>query len=616
MPKTRPTPLVRTVSGTHAAALAAAVVVCVGACLALAAKKPRKIIVPHPDGSRTPPVHLMQLFDHDGELIDVAKDPSGQPFSARVTCNKCHEYENINDGWHFNAAETNIAPGRNGEPWILTDRSTGTQIPLSSRKWPGTFRPEEMKISRWRFTQIFGRQMPGGGIGEAESEGDIFRSDQSGPLEINCLGCHSAHGDQDQSAWAVNVGRYNYKWAAVAASGLARVTGDVSTFPPDAEDVGVRDPDHREYRYMQVKYDAGRFDGDKKVFIDLRRDPPAGRCYFCHSTTWTGEDHIVRGYEGEKSPGKTITTLTCRGCHIGDGSGQAKGLPGRLGAPQPRHAGLPTTHLKKLSCTACHSGPWPGRRAGRVRTSRSHGLGIHGPHTADPVLPYIASPVFMKGHDGKIAPHHALWPAYWGRLKGEKVRPIPIAEVAEAGEDILPEQKKGPKPKKYDPPTPDQIAATLAKLAEDAEAPEPVYISGGKLYRRGGDGKLTGSDHAAAKPYAWPFAHGVRPAGQSLGAMDPSGCSDCHGTDSPIFFGEVLAEAPAPVGAAQVKKMYELLGEDGTHWRLFAMSFVFRPMLKIVAFACAALILAIIALYGFGALKAVLARFASWTDRS
>ena len=134
---------------------------------------------------------------------------------------------------------------------------------------------------------------------------------------------------------------------------------------------------------MNLKYFASRFSPTNKVFLDLRRDAGAVRCYFCHSTTTPGRDapehwetdqdvhlaaglscvdchrngemhHITRGYEGEVNPSrKNVTTLSCRGCHLGQIG------TGRFAAPYPKHKGLPEIHLQKLSCTACHSGPKP-----------------------------------------------------------------------------------------------------------------------------------------------------------------------------------------------------------------------------------------------------------------
>ena len=192
-----------------------------------------------------------------------------------------------------------------------------------------------------------------------------------------------------------------------------------------------------------------------------------------------------------------------------------------------------------------------------------------------------------------------------------------LAEVLSAGKGTLPAAKKGRNTEtNYTPPTPEQIAKTLAAIAEGADdkAGQAVYVCGGKLYKLSG-GKLVGEKHKSAEPYLWAFAHDVRPAGMSLGApAGAAGCDDCHATDSPTFFGEVVAEAPAPIDEPTVVKMYELRGEDGTYWELFARSFVFRPMLKIVGFASSGIIGAIVLLYAFLGLKVFLARI-GWRRR-
>jgi hypothetical protein len=112
------------------------------------------------------------------------------------------------------------------------------------------------------------------------------------------------------------------------------------------------------------------------------------------------------------------------------------------------------------------------------------------------------------------------------------------------------------------------------------------------MYRRQGDGKLTTSEHPAARPYAWPVAHDVRPAVQSLGARS---CADCHATDSPINFAIVAPQGPVDGKVSVAKAMYELRGDSGAVAWAFAASFVFRPLLKIVSFAAAAILLGVMA---------------------
>jgi len=107
-------------------------------------------------------VHLIGLFSEEGQKIAPDDEPL-LPFSMRQTCGSCHSYDKISSGWHFNAHHPGVAPGRRGQPWILTDAGTGSQIPVSYRRWPGTFRPERIGLTSWQFVQLFGQHMPGGG---------------------------------------------------------------------------------------------------------------------------------------------------------------------------------------------------------------------------------------------------------------------------------------------------------------------------------------------------------------------------------------------------------------------------------------------------------------------
>src|SRR6266542_4732425 len=116
--------------------------------------------------SRMAHMHHIPLRDDDGQIISLPKpfDATGNPQEARAnpyspaqTCGKCHEYEAIGRGWHFNAAKGNAKPGRPGEPWILTDPATRTQIPLSYRGWAGTFKPADLGLNDFDFLMVFAR---------------------------------------------------------------------------------------------------------------------------------------------------------------------------------------------------------------------------------------------------------------------------------------------------------------------------------------------------------------------------------------------------------------------------------------------------------------------------
>lgn len=597
-------------------------------CLAPAAQAaPEKNVSPDP--GRSAPVHRIPLFDADNAQIGPgAKEP--KPLSLKVTCNKCHDYAKISLGWHFSAADPNVPPGRPGEPWVLTDTATGTQVPVAPRGWPGSYKPKDIALSSWQFVDKFGRQMPGGGLGErfadkyASPETD--RWEATGYLPVNCLGCHHVDFRQNQDEWAKNLSRGNYIEAATAASGVAFVSGFVNRLPMFDRLLGEA-PDNPQF-VPSVEYNPTWFDPKGEVFLHVSRRPPMDRCYYCHSNhpvdkpEWevpqdvhmakgfactdchrNGLDHKVsRNYEGEPGVRKGYT---CRGCHLGepDGADEALRRGGHDAAPRPAHRGLPKLHLDKISCTACHSGPLPDARPRRVQTARIHALGDHGIPYDPNALPVVQEPVFVQQADGKIGPHRMVFPAFFGRRTQAGVVPLlPAAVVAATGQVLA-----TPAGKKPQPPTPEKIAEALKALAGEAEAGQAVYVAGGKLHRLDAAGKLAASDHAAAAPYAWPIAHDVRPAAQSLGA--DGRCTDCHAADAAFLFGKVPAIGPVALGEPVELDMHALAGKDATYHRLFGLTFLFRPWLKAFGFFSSAVVLLILLAYGCPPVAAFLKRF-------
>ncbi len=477
------------------------------------------------DGSRTRPVHRIPLYDEKGEEISP-HDKWAMPFSTRETCGECHDYETVSLGWHFNSRDPNVPAGRRGEPWVLVDEKTFTQLPVSNRDWEGAWRPEEIGMTPWRFTQTFGRHMPGGGWGEVEAEVPDIESrwSISGRLEINCLACHNASSEQDQSHWVIQIARENFRWAATAAAGLGVVDGMASRLPDTWDMIDGPDPDNPWALPPSVEYTPALFDAKNWVFLDLTLHPPADRCYSCHSTAMVGEEmeyhdsdvhlaaglsctdchrnglehHIVRGNESGAS-GPQVATLSCEGCHYGEGSAEgSKAMGGRFGAPWPEHTGLSTSHIDEMSCTACHSGPWPQSETGLVRMSRANRLGVHGKAQWYTDLPLIVSPVYMKDEGGVIAPHHVFWPSFWARVQGETATPLLPEAVSEAAGDVLEPEK--------------QVARVLAAMTpEDDPEAEPVYLAGGKMYQRLGPVGLAASDYPeAGVGAAWGLLRGER----------------------------------------------------------------------------------------------------------
>ncbi len=602
------------------------------------------------DGSRAIPVHVIPLFTNDPideeKTLEITPDDELLlPFSTRRTCSECHIYEHnyeiIMKGWHFNAADPNVLPGRPGQPWILVGAGTGTQIPLSYRQWPGTFKPEQLGITPFQFTGLFGRHMPGGGVGELESDtiDEIGRQMVSGKLEINCLTCHDADPVYDSAEYASQIARQNFRWAATGACGFASVSGSAVKMPDSYEYSMPEMLDDPELMLLQptVTYRNNAFDHKNQVFFDIVREVPDERCYFCHSNVnadpdvhwdgaekWTededvhltagmtcvdchrnGLDHnITRCYEGEDviSKNALAATSTCEGCHT----------KGRLGAPVPEHLGIPPIHFEKLTCTACHSGPWPGSKTYRGKTSRAHALGTHNVNKSPDVLPHIFYPVFAEQQSGwqpqaklgdgpKIAPHKLIWPVYWGALKDQIVTPIALETVRRTVGKIMTKEKLSPSGD-WPSLTEEHITYALTLLGKVVEG-KPVYVSGSKLYQLGDSGELSEEkDHFAAKPYMWPFAHNIRPAAQSLGVRQ---CEDCHATDAPFFFGKVAVDSPLESERDSVKKMVEFQGINAFYTWAFAFSFVFRPWLKVVTLGSCAIIAVVLLLYGLKALACV-----------
>ena len=629
--------------------------------------------------SRTPYLHHIPLRDAEGQVITLPplfddqgklQEARANPYSTAQTCGRCHEYEAIGRGWHFNANQGNVKAGRPGEPWILTDPATRTQLPVSYRGWAGTFKPADIGMSDFDFLTAFARHLPGGGAGEpAEVDPKNARMGRlliTGKMEIDCLLCHESTGHYNHETRFKAFSVENFKWAPAIGAGLGTfaATRNAKAFA-DSWRPGRPVPTN----LPAIKYDRTKFDADNNVVFQVSRRASASACYYCHTSKsqpgdarWhsdldfhlragmtcidchrNGIDHmVVRGYEGEAKD-RTVTsdmvdlrakllkrdnaalaaddakklagdqlaresglveTLSCRGCHLGapDAGQTTAQLGGRLGAPRPLHKGMPQVHFEKLTCTACHSGPFAMGQTQIVQTSLAHKLGLPGPERGENTAPVIVQPVFLRGNDGRIAPHKMVWPSYWGRLKDGKIMPMLPEEVAKTEKlPVQPSEDVARDPYDTKPLTDEQIQTVLGALANDKSKGEAVFIAAGKLYRLEG-GKLNSEEHAAAKPYVWELAHDVRPASQSLGAR---GCADCHANDSPIYFGAIPARGPVDAARGVIKTAWELRGENKMVISTFATTFVLRPMLKIIAFGSAIVVLSVLLTYGLLGLSVI-----------
>lgn len=612
---------------------------------AFAAQEAAKLLGDESDGSRAQPIHRIPLYTENdkgqkGPQVDP-DDPMALPFSTQFTCGACHSYGVIRGGWHFNSVDGNVPAGRPGEPWLYFDSKLGIQLPLSYRAWPGAYRPEQFGMTAVEFTKIFGRHMPGGGPGEipateAEAIGAQYTS---GKLEVNCLACHNADPRQDQGSptgYAIQVSKSNFRWAAAASCGFADVSGSVADASPTFDPFM---PDETDEKAPRVAYDKKMFGAKGAVSMNIVREVSAQRCYFCHSDLFCGEngektekwhadedihmnagltcvdchrnglDHgIVRGYEGESTCSSNLmaASTSCRGCHLGDEHGKRE-TGGRLGAPVPEHKGIPAVHFDRLTCTACHSGPWPTDKPVLAKTSRAHRLGTINVNKDPRVLPHVLAPVFVKEASvdpngaAKIGPHKLVWPSFWGVADAnDRVKPVELAVVTKVVGAVL--KNVAAEGGDWGQVKEEQVGQALKALAESGQT-KPVYITGGLLYELDEAGTLKNREgHPAAAPYTWAMAHSVRPAAQSLGVGK---CTVCHSTQSPFFFGKVTVDSPIASVSNLTKTQFEFQKASHARTWFFAFSFLFRPWFKVVAIGACAVIGIVLLLYGLKALGAV-----------
>ena len=169
-----------------------------------------------------------------------------------------------------------------------------------------------------------------------------------------------------------------------------------------------------------------------------------------------------------------------------------------------------------------------------------------------------------------------LWAKADGALEPMLSEPVKDAVIALTGTD-----------KRL---TEGQVARVLDLLARGGRA-NPVYISGGKLHRLDKQGRLEAVAGRAAEPVAWPIAHEVRPARQSLGW---NGCTDCHNAASDFFFSRIKGRGPLQTQRVMSRTNASFMGVNNLYHRLFGLTYIGRPYLKLVLGAAAFLIAAVL----------------------
>ncbi|MDZ7607420.1 MAG: multiheme c-type cytochrome [Cyclobacteriaceae bacterium] len=343
-----------------------------------------------------PPFHL---YDEANTLIDPIHGLNAdKPFSPKQTCGKCHDYDKITEGYHFQQGKDEQATGILAEryQWVSHPGNYGgnwcSPAPLYSYlSAKENTSAKEMDMTSFTFiTNGCGTCHPGGGSMEFDRngfrydafmdsvkytagginnfDGDYFKAhwNRSGVAEGECNICHQP--DYDFASRSKNLLSWNFKWLATAGSRLARIDGSV-----------------KDSLEVKVSYDLSKFDNNGKISMNLVREPRNENCLNCHAKpqwkkrgaafTAMTDVHIAKGLKcvdchaagsmaaDDRIKGKEVhqfgkgddpsgwvrndldnTMRTCADCHVS----------GYMNAPIAKHEWLPALHMDKLSCQACH----------------------------------------------------------------------------------------------------------------------------------------------------------------------------------------------------------------------------------------------------------------------
>jgi hypothetical protein len=252
--------------------------------------------------AKSPPAGVcppFRLRDEEGNVINpVAGENAKKPYSPKQTCGQCHDYDKITQGYHFmqGKGEEPTAdqkarclwaskPGNYGGTWC-------SPAPLYKYLSPKKSESAAMMdmTSFAFFISPCSACHPGGGSAEFDREGkryDLWMSDpasgfssgrgnnfdgdyykarwsETGVLEADCLLCHLP--EYNISERKKQLGAWNFRWAATAGAGFAKVTGSVSDNKP-----------------VEVAYNKERFNEDGTVEPHIVREPRNEVCLGCHA---------------------------------------------------------------------------------------------------------------------------------------------------------------------------------------------------------------------------------------------------------------------------------------------------------------------------------------------
>ncbi len=592
------------------------------------------------------------LKDEQGNVIDPVRGVNTEvPYSPRQTCGAegCHDYSKITEGYHFTqgAGEEPTAAQKSRVAWASSPGNFGgswcSPAPLyrylSAKQ---NTSPVVMDMTAYTFVSTCGSCHPGGGSAEYDRDGrrydqwindpasgfsdgadnnldgDYYRANWagSGVLEADCLLCHLPGYDND--ARKKHISSLNYRWAATAGSGLAKVTGSVSAGDEP-----------------QVQYTQDYFNSDGTVELPLVRSPQnqaclhchqqpgwkkrganyrertdvhlrAGlRCVDCHPAGSSATDPRISGREEHQiakgdDPGGLVrndldnTMRSCTDCHES----------GRLGAPLAKHDGLPPLHLDRISCQACHI---PERvvmpiqfQAGdvfnpapRIPKGGKQLWTFYGPDNEWrnhygylKMMGYDEKPTelfrpSLVSYKGKIYPGnriHSAWPGIeadgqsalmqprmrdvrnmWTSYFADSSSYPALGRIGDDNGDGVPEVNR--------PDEIDALITSMSQMLADIDYPmenkRVVWVYDDRVYYNGSEYRIIDKEPWEASPYAnvHIYNHDIYPAEVALGA---NGCGDCHDKNSAFFFAAATVYPFDTTGRPVLTAQSDIIGYDGT----------------------------------------------------
>jgi len=432
------------------------------------------------------------LYDEDGNIIDPVNGINDdKPYSTKQTCGKCHNYDKITEGFHFqqgkNEKPTTIMSTR--YRWVTTPGNYGgtwcSPAPLYRKLAPKKNSSSlEIDMTSFEFvTATCGYCHPGGGpleydrdgyrydkrmledtskfisSGENNFDGDYYKAkwDKTGVIEADCMLCHLPEYNYKQRNAMLD--SLNFKWAATEGSGLGKVTGSIKSNTK-----------------VIVSYDLSKFNSDGKVSLHLVREPRTETCLNCHSKP----DWKKRGYDF--SPRRDVhiaAGLKCIDCHsagshaphekirsreehqFGKGDDPSGNVRNDLdntvttcedchnkkehNAPLATHSWLPPLHLEKIACQTCHI-PTKSVKSALVQVSDVYNLGAKITPPVKRIWTFYDQNLNYWNHYGELAmftakdiPYDESKPIY-GKYK-EKI--FPLNPVHSAWPGILEKGKEG-----------------------------------------------------------------------------------------------------------------------------------------------------------------------------